>query len=170
MAKILETERLILQTWTLKDSGEFLKICSDAEVMKFIGDGKPYSLEQANKFLIWAENYQRENGFCRWKVLDKASGETVGSCGFVRLQETGEIELGYLFARKFWGKGFATEAARGCLQFGFEKLGFREIIALTDLENVASQKVLEKIGFIKRGIEIYNEEESLIYLAKKSNE
>ena len=170
MAKILETERLILQTWTLEDSEEFLKICSDAEVMNFIGDGKPYNLEQANKFLIWAENYQRENGFCRWKVLEKVSGEIVGSCGFVRLRETGEIELGYLLARKFWGKGFATEAARGCLQFGFGKLGFREIIALTDLENVASRNVLEKIGFIKRGIEVYNEEKSLVYLAKKSNE
>ena len=167
MTKIFETERLILQTWTLADSEKFLEICSDAEVMKFIGDGKPYNLKQANKFLSWAENYQRENGFCRWKILEKASGEIAGSCGFVRLKETEEIELGYLLARKFWEKGFATEAAKGCLRFGFEKLGFHEIIALTDLENTASQKVLEKIGFIKRGIEIYNEEESLVYLAKK---
>ncbi len=81
---------------------------------------------------------------------------------------TSEIELGYLLARKSWRKGFATEAASACLQLGFEKLGFREIIALTDLENTASQKVLEKTGFVKRGVEIYNDEENLVYLAKNN--
>ncbi len=98
----------------------------------------------------------------------KSSGEIIGSCGFARPHGTKEIELGYLFGRKFWGKGFATEAASACLQFGFGKLDFREIIALTDLENTASQKVLEKIGFVKRGIELYGGEENLVYLAKNN--
>lgn len=166
MTKILETERLILRTWTSADVDALFEILRDAEVVRYISDGKPFSFEKVTEFLVWAENYQRENGFCRWKVIEKSSGEIIGSCGFARPHETVEIELGYLFAQKYWGRGFATEASRAALRFGFEKFGFAEIIAMTDLENVASQRVLEKIGFARRGIEIYQGEESLVYLAK----
>jgi ribosomal-protein-alanine N-acetyltransferase len=157
---------LILQTWTLADAGAMFELCQDAEVMRYVGDGKPHDFEKVLQILEWAENYQRENDFCRWKVIEKKSGEVIGSCGFARPHGMEEVELGYLFGRKHWGKGFATEAARGSMIYGFEKLSFREIIALTDLENVASQKVLEKIGFARRGVEILDGEENLVYLAK----
>ena len=165
--KILETERLILRVWTLDDAPKLFEICGDADVMKYLGTGKPYeTIEQANEFLRWATDYQKENNFCRWAVILKKKQEIIGSCGFARPHRTTEIELGYLLARKFWGKGLATEAAGACLRYGFENLDFREIIAMTDLENVASQKILEKIGFAQRGIEPFNGEESLVYLAK----
>ncbi len=169
MTKILETERLILQTWTLEDAPRLFEICGDAEVMKYLGTGEPYELiEQANEFLRWAKDYQKENGFCRWAVFLKENQEIIGSCGFARPHGTEEIELGYLLAKNFWGKGLATEAASACLRYGFERLKFSKIIAMTDLENVASQKVLEKIGFAKRGIEKINNEDNLVYLAKNS--
>lgn len=169
MTKILETTRLILQTWTLADAENLFEICRDDEVMKYVGTGKGYkTLKEAEDFLCWAADYQTKNGFCRWKIIKKSSGEIIGSCGFARPHGTEEIELGYLLARKHWSKGFATEAAEACLHFGFNKLDFREIIAMTDLENAASQRVLEKIGFAKRGIEIYNGEENLVYLAKNN--
>ena len=167
--KILETDRLLLRTWTIDDAPKLFDICSDALVMKYLATGKPYaSVEEAVEFLRWAENYQKENGFCRWAVLLQDTKEIVGSCGFARPHGTEEIELGYLLAQKFWGKGLATEAAGACLQYGFDKLKFNEVIAITDLENVSSQRVLEKIGFTKRGIEEINGEENLIYLAKNS--
>lgn len=167
MIKILETERLILRTWTLDDAPKLFEICSNAEVMKYLGTGKPYeTIEQAKDFLRWAEDYQKENGFCRWAVLLKENQEIIGSCGFARPHGTEEIELGYLLGKKFWGRGLATEATRACLQYGFEQLKFNETIAITDLENVASQKVLEKIGFTKRGIEKIGGEDNLIYIAK----
>lgn len=162
---ILETERLILRQWTQADLGALFEIMRDALVMRYLAEGKPFTREQVEDFLIWAENYQRENGFCRWKVIEKSSGETIGSCGFARPHGTDEIELGYLLAQKHWGKGFATEAAQACKLYGFKNLGFREIIAMTDLENVASQKVLEKIGFARRGVERVGGEETLVYLA-----
>lgn len=165
--KILETRRLILRTWTLSDAPELFEICADAEVMKYIGTGKPYETnEQAEEFLRWATDYQKANNFCRWAVLLEENRKIVGSCGFARPHGTTEIELGYLLARKFWGKGLATAATAACLKYGFENLDFREIIAMTDTENVASRKVLEKIGFAQRGIETYNGEENLVYLAK----
>lgn len=169
MRNFLETERLILRNWTFADAEKLFEICGDAEVMKYVGTRQPYeSMEQANEFLHWATNYERENGFCRWAVLEKTSYEIIGSCGFARPHGTEEIELGYLFARKFWGKGFATEAAAACVQYGFEKLNFREIIAITDLKNVASQRVLEKIGFAQNRVEKIDGEDNVIYLMKIS--
>jgi [ribosomal protein S5]-alanine N-acetyltransferase len=167
MTKLFETNRLTLRTWELADASRMFEICSDAEVMKNIGSGKPYkTLAEAEEFLTWADDYQTINGFCRWAVLEKTSGEIIGSCGFAVLEESNEIDFGYLFARDCWGKGFATEAARECVRFGFKKLNFREIIAITELDNFASQNVLEKIGFKKRGIEILENEEALVYLAE----
>lgn len=165
---ILETGRLILREWTLDDAQEMFEICRDAEVMRYIGAGKPYeTLDEAEKFLHWAVAYQKENGFCRWAVVEKSSGKIIGSCGFAYTHGMPEPELGYLFGRDVWGKGFATEAAKASLDYGFEKLGFREIIAITDLENTASQRVLEKIGFTQRGVEEIDGEDNLIYLATR---
>ena len=79
--------------------------------------------------------------------------------------------LGWMRARSFEGRnGYATEIAEATTAYGFKKLGFREIIAMTDLENIASQKVLEKIGFTKRGIEVFKGEENLVFIKKKSDE
>lgn len=165
---ILETKRLVLRKWTNADCDALFEILRDAEVVRYVDDGKPFSLEKTRKFLEIMEKTEREKGFCRWKVVEKSSGKILGTCGFGRIAETDEIELGYLLAQKSWGKGYATEIAQAVLAYGFNKLGFREIIALTDLENTASQKVLEKIGFTKREIEIYNNEENLVYLAKNN--
>ncbi len=152
MGKVLETERLVLRTWTYDDAARLFEICSDAETMLHIGDRLPYeTIENAREFLNWAIPYQQENGFCRWAVIEKSSDEIIGSCGFAGLS-TGEIEFGYLFARQFWGKGFATEAARACLEYGYKKIGLTEIIAMTDLDHEKSQNVLKKIGFRERGV------------------
>ncbi|MEO8072009.1 MAG: GNAT family N-acetyltransferase [Acidobacteriota bacterium] len=166
MNTILETERLLLQNWSDGDCDALFEILQDAKVVRHIDDGKPFNLEKTRKFLDSMKKGERGNGFCRWKVVEKSSGEIVGTCGFGRIAETNEIELGYLFRQKSWGKGYATEIAEAATVYGFNKLGFREIIALTNLENAASQKVLEKIGFAKRGIEIYKGEENLVYLAQ----
>lgn len=169
MGKILETERLILQTWTYADAERMFEICSDAETMLHIGDRKPYeSIEAAREFLNWAVPYQLKTGFCRWAVVEKEIGEIIGSCGF-GFRNMSEVELGYLFDRKVWGKGFATEAARACLKYGFDKIGFEKIIALTDLDHEKSQNVLKKIGFRECGIE-KNPDETLALVFEITNQ
>jgi [ribosomal protein S5]-alanine N-acetyltransferase len=163
MGKILETERLIVRTWTFADAERLFEICSDAETMLHIGDGKPYeTIEKAREFLNWAVPYQLKYGFCRWAVVEKQSGEIIGSCGFARL-DNGEIEFGYMFDRPFWGKGFATEAARAVLRYGFEEIGFEKVVALTDLDHEKSQNVLRKIGFQERGVEKNEDGEDLVF-------
>ncbi|HKS29827.1 MAG TPA: GNAT family N-acetyltransferase [Pyrinomonadaceae bacterium] len=164
--EILQTNRLIIRAWTLDDAEALFEICRDPEVMLHIGTGKPYqSINDARRFLRWAASYQEENGFCRWAVVERASQKIIGSCGFVRLERSGEIELGYLFARRVWGKGYATEAASACIRHGFERLRFAEVIALTDTGHDASQRVLEKIGFTYRGVENYDGQSDAVYVA-----
>ena len=120
------------------------------------------TIEIAREFLNWAIPYQLKNGFCRWAVVEKTSGEIVGSCGFARLA-TEEVEFGYLFARESWGKGFATQATSACLKHGYEKIGLTGIIALTDLDHEKSQNVLRKIGFHERGIEKTGDGEDMVF-------
>ena len=74
MGKILETERLILRTWTYADAGALFEICRNREVMLHIGEHKPYeSVEKAKEFLNWAVPYQKKTGFCRWAARAKLS-------------------------------------------------------------------------------------------------
>jgi ribosomal-protein-alanine N-acetyltransferase len=166
MSIILETPRLAIRAWQLDDAESLFEICRHADVMLHIGTREPHrSVDDALRFINWVTSYQQENGFSRWAVLEKSTGKIIGSCGFARLTETGEIELGYLFAREVWGKGFATEAAGAILRYGFENLKFPEVIALTDPEHTASQRVLEKIGFTCRGIERYDGDDDQVYVA-----
>ncbi len=166
MVAILETERLRLRAWTHADAEALFAICRDAEVMRHIGTGAPHqNPDETRRFLAWAVAYQKERGFCRWAVVEKSSQTIIGSCGFVRIESLGEIELGYLFDRKAWGQGFATEAAGACLNYGFEKLKFSQVIALTSPEHSASQHVLEKIGFTRQGVKQVEGDEDMVYLA-----
>ncbi len=169
MGKILETERLHLRTWTYADAERLFEICSDAETMLHIGDREPYeTIEKAREFLNWAVPYQLKMGFCRWAVVEKRTGEIIGSCGFAS-RDLEEVELGYLFAREAWGKGFATEAASACLRYGFEEIGFKKVVALTDLDHEKSQNVLRKIGFRERGIEKTDDGDDLVFEIERQN-
>jgi RimJ/RimL family protein N-acetyltransferase len=165
MGKILETERLILRTWIYPDAEALFEICRDAEVMFHIGDRKPYeTIEKAREFLNWAVSFQKKFGFCRWAVIEKSSEKIIGNCGFA-YRKMEDAELGYLFAREFWGKGFATEAARACVEYGFKDLKFEKIVALTDVDHVISQRVLEKIGFVRRAISKTDDDEDMFFEA-----
>lgn len=170
MGKILETERLILRTWMYSDAERLFEICSDAETMLHIGDRQPYeTIETAREFLNWAVPHQLKAGFCRWAVIEKSSGEIIGSCGFAFV-DSGEIELGYLFDRKVWGQGFATEASRAVLKYGFEEIGFEKIVAMTDTDHEKSQNVLRKIGFRERGIKKTEDGEDLVFEITRKSE
>jgi RimJ/RimL family protein N-acetyltransferase len=102
-------------------------------------------------------------------VVEKAGGEVVGSCGFGLPSDASEVEFGYVFGRAHWGKGYATEAALACMRYGFERLGFEEVVASVAPQNLASARVLEKVGFELRGMRRFDgeAEDSLYYLATR---
>ena len=143
---MIETQRLALRRFTFNDLDAFASMNGDAEVMRYIGAGTPQTREQTAARLKAIIEHQNQNGFGLWAAIDKTGGAFIGFCGLQFLDNTPEIEVGYRLAKRFWRMGLATEAARASLRFGFEELGLDRIVAVVQPENVASCRVVEKIG------------------------
>ena len=143
MKIILETTRLILREFSIKDASSFFHLNSNLKVLKYTGD-KPFKSElEAKIFLQNYSDYQR-NGFGRWTVVLKENNEVIGWCG-LKLHDNGMVDLGYRFFEKDWNKGYASEASRACLHYGFDSLGIESITGRSAVENNASIRVLSKI-------------------------
>ena len=96
--------------------------------------------------------HQARHGFSFWAVTDRESGLLAGECGLYLLEGRGpEVELGYSFGTRWWGRGYAVEAARATLGEAFGPLGLERVIAITRPENHRSQRVLERLGFARTG-------------------
>lgn len=142
----LETPRMVLRPFELADAEVAHAWFGDPEVMRFISSGPDRSVEQTRARIDGYLEHQRHHGFSKWIIVEKQSGRAVGDVGFMYVKNTVEIELGYRLAQCFWGYGIATEVAETCLEYGFDTLGLREIIAFADPRNRASVRVMEKIG------------------------
>jgi len=141
---MLETDRLILRPLDKKDVDAIYRMRSDADVMRFIREPQNRR-ESANWVELVSSRWADERiGFCA--IIEKSSRKFVGWCGLWRLQETGEIEIGYAVAKKFWGKNYATEAGGEFLRYAFAELQFDKIVAVAAPENAASRRVMEKLG------------------------
>jgi ribosomal-protein-alanine N-acetyltransferase len=146
----VETERLRLRAFTPADLDDLQLVFGDTQVMKYISGGTPRSREETEIGLgRTIEGWQRR-GFGFWAVTFKDDDKLIGYCGLVFLEDTTEVEVAYGFRRSHWGKGFATEAARACLRWGFEELKLERIVAVVNHGNVDSQRVLEKLGMTYR--------------------
>ena len=156
----IETARLRLRQFTLEDLDSFAAICSDPEVMKYIGAGKSVSKEEARPHLSGYIDYWEKHGLGRFAVTHKEHGELIGYCGFRLFRYPGlrlfanKPEIVFLLKKTSWGKGLAAEAARACLRYGFEQKKYPQFVAITRGENTASQRVLERIG-MKQGKSVH---------------
>ena len=117
---------------------------ADPNVLRYVGDGKPASREEADRALQSIIKHWQTNGFGRWAVVDKQTQKFIGFGGLRSL--FGEPEVVYHLATAHWGKGFATELAHAALRFGFEDRGFDRIVAIAKPLNSASIHVMEKLG------------------------
>jgi RimJ/RimL family protein N-acetyltransferase len=168
VTSILETERLALREWTTDDAEALFGLVSDAEVMRYVDDGKPWGdIARVREWIGRMRESYRARGFSRWAVFEKDGGRVVGSCGFAPLPWSGEIDFGYMFRRDCWGRGYASEITAAAFRHGFERYGFEKVVASIAPENAASRRVLLKLGFVYRGNEVMpgEEEESEIYVA-----
>ncbi|UMB61627.1 GNAT family N-acetyltransferase [Lutibacter sp. A80] len=145
MKKIIETERLYLRTLSIKDATLFYLLNLDKDVLKYTGDKSFKSIESAQKFLENYDHYSKY-GFGRWAVINKQNEEFLGWCGLKFTASKNEYDIGFRFFKKHWNKGYATEAAKSCVDFGINNLKLKEIIGRAMKENKASIKVLKKIG------------------------
>ena len=144
---LLETKRLILRQITSADFDDLLRMNSDPEVMKYIGDGSVRTREQMVEELErLLSHYLSGSGIGIWAVELKDTRQFIGASGLVYYDKTPAIEVGYRFLKEHWNKGYATEAASALLKYGFETLKLKKIVSSADIHNRASTRVMEKIG------------------------
>jgi len=146
MDAIVETNRLLLRPFTEDDASLLYELNLDPEVIRYTHD--PIAdVEHAKQVLneVMLPQYSLyDHG--RWAVHLRSNHEFMGWCGLKYLSETNEVDLGYRLMKKFWGKGYATEAALACIEYGFNTLNLPVIIGRALPGNLASIKVLEKCG------------------------
>ncbi len=144
---ILETERLLLREYAEQDAEAFFRLNTDPEVLRFTGDAPLRSVEHAREILFDhpIADY-RKYGFGRWACIRKVNGDHLGFAGLKRIEELGEVEIGFRLMRANWGFGLATEAAKACVAYGLDELALKSIIGLAMPDNRASIRVLQKIG------------------------
>jgi RimJ/RimL family protein N-acetyltransferase len=146
MNVIIETDRLLLRTFTIKDAPLIYDLNLSPDVTRYTHDpvkDLDHALEILEKVII--PQYALYN-HGRWAIHLKPNLEFLGWCGLKNRPALNEIDLGYRFKKNYWGKGYATEAAYASIKYGFEKLALQRIIGRAEVGNIASWKVLEKCG------------------------
>jgi len=150
----IETPRLILRQWTIADQEPFIQLNMDQEVMEFFPSTKTReeTLAQIDRIVNNINKY----GYGFFAVERKDNGEFIGFTGLTHPgfenYFTPCVEIGWRLSRANWNHGFATEAARACLEFGFEKLNLKEIYSFTAVQNKRSEQLMIKTGMIKQGL------------------
>ncbi len=149
--KISETDRLILRLQTYDDAQSLVEMNSDPEVVRFTGDFSMKNIAEARALL-------EERVFPQWPdfkmgrfAVTLKDNTFIGWCGLKYHPETDEVDLGYRFMKRFWGKGYATESSRASLDYGFKTLKLERIIAKAMPDNKDSIKVMQKLGMTFRG-------------------
>jgi RimJ/RimL family protein N-acetyltransferase len=157
MKIIIETERLLLREFTENDAQLLYQLNLDPDVIRYTLD-PILDVEHARRILrdIIIPQYRLYN-HGRWAAHLKLDGEFIGWCGLKFLEELNEVDLGYRFMKKYWGQGYATEAAHATLDYGFQVLKLKRIVGRALPGNIASMKVLEKCGMKYVGQQIVQE-------------
>ncbi|MBL7745733.1 MAG: GNAT family N-acetyltransferase [Chitinophagaceae bacterium] len=146
MNVIIETDRLLLRTFTIDDAPLIYDLNLDPEVTRYTHDPIK-SIEHAKEILekvILPQYVLYNHG--RWAVHIRRDLEFIGWCGLKFRAEHNETDLGYRFKKSAWGKGYATEAAFACIRYGFKKLELKRIVGRAEPANAGSCRVLEKCG------------------------
>ena len=148
----LQTERLALRRFTAADLEPLLGVFGDPEVMRYVGaERRPLRRSQVSALMSRSGADWSEHGFGLLAIVERDSGRLSGEAGLQHLEAGPDIELGYTLARAAWGGGYATEAARAVLRWGFAGLHLHRIVAVADPANAASLRVLDKLGMTRRG-------------------
>jgi len=147
---IIRTQRLSLVPIQLSDAVVLQRIYQEEGVLKYFPNTSPPPLEKVQRFAAGQQAHWEKYGYGNWGILPDGEREIAGWAGLQYLTELDETEVGFLLSRAFWGKGYATQAARASLQFGFDHFHFDYIIALVHPDNIASRRVIAKCAMTYR--------------------
>jgi ribosomal-protein-alanine N-acetyltransferase len=147
--KVFETERLILRPTNEEDAKFFYELLNSPNWLKYIGDRKVYSIEAAQKYITEKILPQLESlGYANYTVIRKLDNNKIGTCGLYDREGMEGIDIGFAFLPEYEKQGYAFEAANKVKQAGIEEFNITEIKAITTKDNLASQKLLKKLGLI----------------------
>jgi ribosomal-protein-alanine N-acetyltransferase len=148
---MIETPRLVLRAWQETDLPLFAELTADPEVMRYLGG--VLTRQDSDAYVRRAQQHLADHGFCKWAVEAPGVSPFIGAVGLshVRFEAsfTPAVEVAWRLDRRFWGQGYATEAARAAMRDGFERVGLRQIVAITALANLPSQRVMERLGMAR---------------------
>jgi len=150
----VETARLVLRAFRPKDGRAYLRILSSEGVLHYFPTSSPPAPARVGTMIEAMLRHWEEHGFGIWAVVSP-SGDLMGRAGIQVIPETDEVEVDYLLGPDWWGSGFATEAIRYALRFGLEEKGLERIVGIVHPDNLASRRVLEKIGMRLEGEKEY---------------
>jgi RimJ/RimL family protein N-acetyltransferase len=142
----LTTPRLILRPFTEQDVDPLHRMLLEEGVLRYFPNPEPPSRERIQQMVSNLLRHWAEQGSGLWAVTSRSTGELMGRTGLMVVPGTEEVEIDFLYGKPFWNQGFATEGGRASLQYGFETLELEQIIGVVHPENMASRRVLEKLG------------------------
>jgi RimJ/RimL family protein N-acetyltransferase len=164
IAREIETPRLQLRPFTPDDVDDLHHLYNHRDLFKYMSNEKPLPWEQARAVIdAFTENWKRHD-FGVWAVIDRNNQRLIGHCGFKFLENTPDVQIGYLLSKSYWGRGLATEAAAAVLKYGFEVAKLKRIVAIAKADNIASRRVMEKIG-MKYEKDAYYYDNDVVYYA-----
>jgi RimJ/RimL family protein N-acetyltransferase len=146
MGVTLETQRLLLRPFRNSDHAAYAAMCADPEVMQYLGTGVTQSPMEAWRAMASMLGHWELLGYGMFAAEVKATGELAGRVGFLDPPGWPGFELGWTLAREHWGKGYAIEGARACLDYAFGPLGRDRVISLIRPANERSIRVAERLG------------------------
>ena len=147
----LTTERLALRRFTADDLDWLAELYADVEVTRYLGGTRDRDQTAQMLQSRFLDYYDQHPGLGIWMTVDRASGDRVGFHLLNNIQGETIIQVGFALLKPAWGRGFGTEMAHAVLRHGFVELALPRIAGMASLGNVASQRVLEKIGLERRG-------------------
>jgi len=149
----IHTKRLFLRKILIKDAESLFQYWSDPEVTKHLNINTFTNMEQAYSLIKLLNSLYKKDVGIRWAITIKKDNQVIGTCGYNNwIKRSSRGEIGYELGKDYWGNGYASEAIKEILNYGFKKMKLNRIEAFTVPEAISSIKLLEKFGFKKEGL------------------
>jgi ribosomal-protein-alanine N-acetyltransferase len=150
---VLETDRLLLRRLQAHDVDDIFEYASDPEVAKYTSWAAHATIQDSDKFLDYVLELYEKGDVAPWGVMYKPKAKLVGTCGFLDWYLPASwAEIGYALSREYWGRGLMTEAVRAVIAFGFRAMQLNRVQGRCEVENIASIRVMEKVGMKREGV------------------